>query len=172
MAAVNLSEAARLARVTRQTLYRHIKKGKLSATALQDGGYEVDTAELLRVYGVIQQEVDTELQHDTGEVQGNLQRENEFLQSQIQAKDELLKEKEKRIVDLQQMVRLLEHRPAVEPGDAALPTATAKVAELAVKLQEQAAVIEAERIRTQELQAALEVERQRGFFSRLFGGKR
>ena len=48
---LNLSEAARRAGVARTTLYRDIKKGKLSATTMHDGTRGIDLSELLRAYG-------------------------------------------------------------------------------------------------------------------------
>lgn len=47
MALVTVIEAADLTGKSRQTIYRHIKEGKLSKTA----SGKLDTAELLRVYG-------------------------------------------------------------------------------------------------------------------------
>lgn len=51
MAKVSVSEAARLAGVSRVTMQRHIKKGKVSKSEDEDGNPVVDTSELLRVYG-------------------------------------------------------------------------------------------------------------------------
>ena len=48
MPLVSKSEAARLVGVTRQTIHRKIKAGELSAT-----GSEIDTSELIRVFGAI-----------------------------------------------------------------------------------------------------------------------
>ncbi len=54
MALVNLSEAARLARISRVTLYKkYINTGKLSTTSDDRGRPAVDTSELLRVFGTI-----------------------------------------------------------------------------------------------------------------------
>ena len=46
MATVNMSKAAELAGVSRQTIYNHVKKGILSKNS--DG--TIDTSELLRVF--------------------------------------------------------------------------------------------------------------------------
>jgi hypothetical protein len=54
MATVSISEAARLAGVSRKTIQRHIANGKLSATMSQDTDpptRQVEISELMRVYG-------------------------------------------------------------------------------------------------------------------------
>jgi len=53
MPLVSKSEAARLAGVTRQTIHRKIKSGDLSAS-----GGQIDTSELLRVFGTLQRPLD------------------------------------------------------------------------------------------------------------------
>jgi len=49
--AVSISEAARLVGKGRQTIYRHIESGKVSAVDLGDGSKGVPVTELERVYG-------------------------------------------------------------------------------------------------------------------------
>ena len=51
MAILNQSAAARAAGVSRSTIVRFIKTGKLSATRSEAGERCVDTAELIRVFG-------------------------------------------------------------------------------------------------------------------------
>lgn len=51
MSQVGIVEAARLAGKDRKTIYRDIKSGRLSATTGTGGVRQVDTAELIRVYG-------------------------------------------------------------------------------------------------------------------------
>lgn len=51
MAELTLRQAAQQVGVSRQTVYRMVKEGKLSATVRGDGQKVVDTAELLRVFG-------------------------------------------------------------------------------------------------------------------------
>lgn len=60
MAKVSISEAARLVGVSRSNLYKsYIKQGKLSTSTNHQGKPEVDTSELLRVFGSLQQCTDT-----------------------------------------------------------------------------------------------------------------
>ena len=47
---LSLGQAARLVRTSKTTLKRAIKAGRLSATRRDDGGYQIDPAELARVY--------------------------------------------------------------------------------------------------------------------------
>jgi AcrR family transcriptional regulator len=51
MALLPLRQAADAVGVSRQTLYRYVKDGRISATVGHDGQKQVDTAELLRVFG-------------------------------------------------------------------------------------------------------------------------
>lgn len=51
MAKVNLTQGAKLAGVSRSTLNRHIKEGRVSKVFEADGKPCVDTSELQRVYG-------------------------------------------------------------------------------------------------------------------------
>ena len=52
-ATVSISEASRLTGKGRQTLYRHIKQGKLSAITDGDGSRVIQLAELERLYSLI-----------------------------------------------------------------------------------------------------------------------
>lgn len=47
---LSLGQAARLANVGKTTIARAIQAGRLSASRKEDGGYEIDPAELCRVY--------------------------------------------------------------------------------------------------------------------------
>ena len=51
MAVLGLRDAAAAVGVTRQTIYRYTKSGKLSAVTRDDGSKGVDTSELIRVFG-------------------------------------------------------------------------------------------------------------------------
>lgn len=55
MASHSVTEAAKLAGVTRRTIYRHIKAGKLSASVTDSDNTVIETSELLRVYGALSQ---------------------------------------------------------------------------------------------------------------------
>lgn len=49
---LTLGQAARLTGTSKTTLTRAIKGGRLSATRRDDGGYQIDPAELARVYEI------------------------------------------------------------------------------------------------------------------------
>lgn len=55
MASHSVTEAAKLAGVTRRTIYRHIKSGRLSASVTGGDNTVIETSELLRVYGALSQ---------------------------------------------------------------------------------------------------------------------
>lgn len=55
MASHSVTEAAKLAGVTRRTIYRHIKAGRLSASVTGGDNTVIETSELLRVYGALSQ---------------------------------------------------------------------------------------------------------------------
>ena len=49
-----MQQAAQQVGVTRQTIFRHLKQGKVSGTRNHAGFWQFDTAELLRAYGELQ----------------------------------------------------------------------------------------------------------------------
>lgn len=51
MALVSITQAAKLVRKNRSTLYRDIERGRLSKTISPEGETQIDTSELLRTYG-------------------------------------------------------------------------------------------------------------------------
>lgn len=51
MALVSITEAAKLVRRNRSTLYRDIERGRLSKTITPEGETQIETSELLRTYG-------------------------------------------------------------------------------------------------------------------------
>lgn len=48
---LTVTEASKLYKKQRKTLYRHIEKGQLSCTTQADGNKRLDLSELIRVYG-------------------------------------------------------------------------------------------------------------------------
>ena len=122
MARVSISEAARLASVSRPTIYKLLKSGELSYTSVVKHGKSVkaiDTTELIRVFGSLafDSERDNAVvkfdDHSTGVnsdfLQGLqhqvalLQAENAGLKDAVNARDE-------HINSLRQAMQLLEHK--------------------------------------------------------------
>lgn len=112
---VTKTEAARLAGVSRATLYAHIKAGKISLT---DG--KIDTSELLRVYGQLQPEKAASSDVQPDRLLDVLRGQIEFLQRQLEAAQEREKaerEEKHRLLDIvEQQSRLLAHQSGKSPG--------------------------------------------------------
>lgn len=135
MAKLNISQAAKVSGKSRSTIQRYIKSGKLSVSQDTSGNIEIDTAELIRVFGELKQN-DTQLLHvsdvsksiikqqrDTGDtvvietLQKELEKAHErevWLQKQVDERDEKIKCLEERNEHL--IIRLLpapaeEHAP-------------------------------------------------------------
>lgn len=117
MAQLSVSEAAKLVGRNRKSLYRDIKRGRLSATVDATGERQIETSELLRAYGSFVQIVETGdksqtvsmSQHETpNETNGDrsllarLTAENEQLHQR-------LLDKERHIEDMRNTMRLLEY---------------------------------------------------------------
>ncbi|UYZ85597.1 helix-turn-helix domain-containing protein (plasmid) [Entomomonas sp. E2T0] len=119
MALVTITEASKLTKKNRTTLYRYIKEGKLSKTTDDAGKDKLDTSELLRVFGALHATKDTML-HNTEKqhiaTQNDVAKTNELqqkiqqLEQQILNKDELLKAKDDHISSLKQALMLLEYK--------------------------------------------------------------
>ena len=119
MALVSVSEAARLACVSRPTIYKMLNSGALSYTPTVKHGKRVkaiDTSELIRVFSTISG-VDGDVKRDTVSTPVNsdflqdlqhqlamLRLENDGLRNAVSARDE-------HISSLRQAMHLLEHKP-------------------------------------------------------------
>ena len=122
MAKVSISEAARLAGISRPTIYKLMNSGQLNFTSVVKAGKTVkniDTSELIRVFGNIvnfpaapeftvkpEQEItqvnNPDLQHLQHKIE-LLQKENEGLKEAVSSRDE-------HISSLRQAMLLLEHK--------------------------------------------------------------
>ena len=122
MAKVSISEAARLAGISRPTIYKLMNSGQLNFTSVVKAGKTVkniDTSELIRVFGTIanlpsakdftvnsEQEItqvnSPDLQHLQHKIE-LLQKENEGLKEAVVSRDE-------HISSLRQAMLLLEHK--------------------------------------------------------------
>ena len=103
----NIIEAARAARVDKSTISKAIKAGKLSATRKENGGWEIDAAELFRVYPPSS---DKEPSPPSSASAPELLVENRELHIKLEAAETRLKDAELRIRDKDDDIRDLRHR--------------------------------------------------------------
>lgn len=154
MAQMTVRQAAEQVGVSRQTMFRKIKDGSISATVDHKGQKQIDSAELLRVFGALQTPSVTpatggdrpRLTRATGEtaVSPAVQVELERLRLQLEFKaaelamaqqriDELkqrerdvMGERDRLLALLEQSTRLLAAPPAAMPDAASLPKIKSK----------------------------------------------
>ena len=126
MARVSISEAARLVKVSRPTIYKMISSGTLSYSTIVKQGKDVkviDTSELIRVFGSLaivtsdvkidsdSTSVNSHDLHDLHDLQHRialLEVENDGLKGAVKARDE-------HIDSLRQAMQLLEHKQEKPP---------------------------------------------------------
>jgi hypothetical protein len=115
MAIVSLSEAARLAGKSRKTIQRYVADGRLSMSQDVQDKKGIDTSELMRVFGNLSHPVagtvdETISQHAASSVPdvAALEARIKVLETEAQAKDELLVAKERHLASLEQALRLLQ----------------------------------------------------------------
>jgi len=122
MAKVSISEAARLAGISRPTLYKLMNSGQLNFTSVVKAGRTVkiiDTSELIRVFGTIENlptvtgftvKTDQEItQVNTPDLQ-YLQHKIELLQKENEGLKEAVVSRDEHISSLRQAMLLLEHK--------------------------------------------------------------
>lgn len=104
MSQLSQREAARLWGVSRATIQRYVKAGKLSLTPDKN----IDKAELVRVFGepVSRTSAGPMMPDESGVSRSNL----DLLKTENEGLRTLLAEKDARIQDLQRTVTLIEHR--------------------------------------------------------------
>lgn len=122
MAHVSISEAARLASVSRPTIYKLLKSGELSYTSVVKHGKTIkviDTAELIRVFGTI--EVVSDSKSDAVKFDGastavnsdflqSLQHQVTLLQAENAGLKDAVNSRDEHISSLRQAMQLLEHK--------------------------------------------------------------
>ncbi|MGU0057538.1 helix-turn-helix domain-containing protein [Enterobacter hormaechei] len=122
MARVSISEAARLASVSRPTIYKLLKSGELSYTSVVKHGKPVktiDTAKLMRVFGAL--DVVSSDKSDTVKFDGvptpvnsdflqSLQHQVTLLQAENAGLKDAVNARDEHISSLRQAMQLLEHK--------------------------------------------------------------
>lgn len=135
MAKVSISEAARLAGISRSNLYKnYIKQGLISVVRNHQGQPRIDVSELLRVFGEIQKntalssktqvedrsEIQVRTQENTTETQVQIQvaaleSELKLLREQLAKADEREQFYQQQLKDLTQTIKFLEYKPEPPP---------------------------------------------------------
>ncbi|WP_292937529.1 hypothetical protein [Noviherbaspirillum sp.] len=119
MALVSITEAAKLVRKNRSTIYRDIEKGRLSKTVSPEGETQIETSELLRTYGRLHTGED-----DDGEVSAKdkvkialLEERNRSLERALaleaelrKVKDQVTNELRARLADKESVIKVLESK--------------------------------------------------------------
>jgi hypothetical protein len=113
-----LGQAAKETGLSKSTLFKAIKSGKLSYIEKNKSGYKIDPAELFRVFNGNTKIVSGNTQSERLETPGNgqetdyLKRENELLRKQIEREREQIEDlKADRDFWRQQATHLLTHQP-------------------------------------------------------------
>ena len=103
MMILTLTQAAKAAGVARSTLYRAIRKGRISVVSQPNGSKGIDTAELIRVFGPLQdaaeQAQQLNAQQNVALLRARidaLERENTLLRDEVQAS----RERESKLLDV------------------------------------------------------------------------
>lgn len=108
MALVSIAKAAKLVGKSRQTLYSDIDKGRLSIGHGKTGNRQVDTSELIRVYGELMSSSDSQLTVQSGHnLTPNETGQKDTKIALLEAEVTHLKE---RLADKDKMIFLLEHK--------------------------------------------------------------
>jgi len=106
-----MAEAAKMFAVSRPTLAKHLKQGKISGEQVQRDKqtvWQLDVAELKRVYAyrdaAPEKPLHEELSVSAGEAAPDLQAENRVLQAKLDAVMQISEERARHIEDLRRML--------------------------------------------------------------------
>jgi hypothetical protein len=114
MSIVTVTQAIALSGKSPSTFYRHLKVGKVSKAA--DGSGGIDTTELLRVYGELQ-EPPKRTAAPLPVESGSMSQENEWLKSQIEKLQQDMRDLKTESLDREKrLMALLEHKKESDSG--------------------------------------------------------
>lgn len=155
MALHSVTEAAKLAGVTRRTIYRYIKQGKLSAAVSDSDTTVIETSELLRVFGALSQPEPEKV--STGS--------HDKPATDVTVLLEEIRDMKSEIESLKQtQLLMLEDLKAREKLDSERHEQIELIGQLQRERDALSAALETERRQS----AALEAEKGKGFWSRIF----
>ncbi|RZI43562.1 hypothetical protein EGT07_07225 [Herbaspirillum sp. HC18] len=120
MALVSITEAAKLVRRNRSTIYRDIERGRLSKTVTPEGETQIETSELLRAYGSLHNAEEGEHADDQTRAKVKialLEERNRSLERALaleaelrKVKDQVTSELRARIADKENVIKVLESK--------------------------------------------------------------
>jgi len=120
MALVSITEAAKLVRRNRSTIYRDIERGRLSKTVTPEGETQIDTSELLRAYGSIHHAEEEDPADEQSRARMKialLEERNRSLERALaleaelrKVKDQVTNELRARIADKENVIKVLESK--------------------------------------------------------------
>lgn len=115
MTQLSILEATKFCGKDRKTLYRAIKQGKLSATTATSGVLQIETSELIRVYGEsATKSVANDVPHKEAMPQIATVRET-LLEAENNSLKLRLEDKERHIEDLRESLRRIEYSKPKKP---------------------------------------------------------
>jgi hypothetical protein len=132
MAIHNVTDSALLVKKSRKTIQRYIANGKLTVTRDDLGNPQIDTTELIRVFGKLSQVSQKKIIKKSQNVAPELSQQNnddrvDKLLSAVERLEKVVEKQSEQIASLLQ----LEHKPVVEqeepsPTDSAIKSGTVK----------------------------------------------
>lgn len=124
---LTLAEAAKETGLTRSAIFKAIKNGKLSANKDEKGRFQIDPAELFRVYSPIDKKASTDEQQETdkltsetGELRARLDMMTQLLRQIEGERDDLRRRLDEEAAERRKLTALLTHQPQApaEAGNA------------------------------------------------------
>jgi hypothetical protein len=100
----NLVTAAEAIGVSKATMHRYVKKGRVSAARTDDGHYEIDPSELHRVFPLVSETGPETVSRDDvkqSETAGETASYMPVLEAQLEGLRALIAEKDRRITDIE-----------------------------------------------------------------------
>lgn len=113
MAKVSISEAARLSGISRTNLYKnYVKAGKITVEQDHAGKPQIDTAEILRVFGELKktQDYSNPVTEKTQMITEEKHNENSVFDVELRAVREMLKVREEQLSEAQERERWMQRQ--------------------------------------------------------------
>jgi len=118
---LTLAEAAKETGLTRSAIFKAIKNGKLSAKKDEQGHFQIDPAELFRVYKPVNKEPSTSGQQETttetvetSEFRARLDMMSQLLRQVEGERDDLRRRLDEEAAERRKLTALLTHQPPAE----------------------------------------------------------